>query len=219
MIIEFKLPELGENIASGDIVNILVREGEEIAANQGVVELETEKAVVEIPCPHAGKVIKIQVKKGDTVKVGQVVLTLEAEAESPPEKPPAGSRPSPRAATKMPARTATKLALTPGPSPGAGRRIVPAGPAVRRLARELGVDLGRVHGSGPHGRITVEDVRAAGVPHRPLAAPGTCGFRRRPSRPGEPGRTPGARSAASGCRGFAAPSPSRWPARPPPSPT
>ena len=86
MITEFKLPELGENIASGDIVNILVHEGEEITANQGVVELETEKAVVELPCPHAGKIVKLQVKKGDTVKVGQVILTLETEAESP-EKP------------------------------------------------------------------------------------------------------------------------------------
>ena len=91
MIAEFKLPELGENIASGDIVNILVHEGEEITANQGVVELETEKAVVEIPCPHAGKVVKLQVRKGDTVKVGQVVLTLEVEAESPERPPPAAA--------------------------------------------------------------------------------------------------------------------------------
>ena len=69
--IEFKLPELGENIASGDVVNVLVHEGEEIAANQGVVELETEKAVVEIPCPHAGKVVKIQVKKAIRSRVGK----------------------------------------------------------------------------------------------------------------------------------------------------
>src|ERR1017187_6997081 len=102
MVTEFKLPELGENITSGDIVNILVHEGEEITANQGVVELETEKAVVEIPCPHAGKIVKVQVKKGDTVKVGQVVLTLEAEAEAPGEPaesvataktPPTATRP------------------------------------------------------------------------------------------------------------------------------
>jgi len=69
MSIEFKLPELGENIESGDIVNVLVQEGQMIAANDGVFELETDKAVVEIPCPHAGKITRIHVKKGDTVSV------------------------------------------------------------------------------------------------------------------------------------------------------
>ncbi|MGO8690676.1 MAG: dihydrolipoamide acetyltransferase family protein [Thermoguttaceae bacterium] len=158
MITEFKLPELGENIASGDIVNILVHEGEEITANQGVVELETEKAIVEIPCPHAGKVVKLQVKKGDTVKLGQVVLTLEAEAESA-EKPP------PVVAESLAATKIQPTATRPHPNPPPeGEGIVPAGPAVRRLARELGVDLGRVHGSGPHGRILAEDVRAVSAP-------------------------------------------------------
>ena len=87
MPIDFKLPELGENITSGDIVNVLVREGQTIAANDGVVELETDKAVVEIPCPYAGKIAKIHVKKGTTVKVGQVLVTVEAETESamPPQ--------------------------------------------------------------------------------------------------------------------------------------
>ncbi len=147
-----------ENIASGDIVNILVHEGEEITANQGVVELETEKAIVEIPCPHAGKVVKLQVKKGDTVKLGQVVLTLEAEAESA-EKPP------PVVAESLAATKIQPTATRPHPNPPPeGEGIVPAGPAVRRLARELGVDLGRVHGSGPHGRILAEDVRAVSAP-------------------------------------------------------
>ena len=70
MNIDFKLPELGENVHSGDVVNVLVTEGDTIAANDGVIELETDKAVVEIPCPHAGRVAKLLVKKGDTVKVG-----------------------------------------------------------------------------------------------------------------------------------------------------
>ena len=76
MNIDFKLPELGENIHSGDVVNVLVQEGDVIAANDGVVELETDKAVVEIPCPHAGRVAKLLVKKGDTIKVGQAILTI-----------------------------------------------------------------------------------------------------------------------------------------------
>ena len=95
MSIEFKLPELGENVENGDVVNILVGEGDVIAANDGVVEIETEKAVVEIPCPHAGKIAKLHVKKGDTVNVGQTILTVEPEdggeeeAEEPAAKPDA----------------------------------------------------------------------------------------------------------------------------------
>jgi pyruvate dehydrogenase complex dihydrolipoamide acetyltransferase long form len=206
MLTEFKLPELGENIASGDIVNVLVHEGEEITANQGVVELETEKAVVEIPCPHAGKIVKLQVKKGDTVKVGQVVLTLEAEAAAGAT---AGLPSSASAAADAPT-DAPGTAGQAGHRPEVGRgaepsapdsALTPAGPAVRRLARELGVDLGRVRGSGPHGRILAEDVRAAtGLPggvsgtagqagHRPEVGRGTPLSPSAPmAAPGEPGR-------------------------------
>ena len=80
MNVEFKLPALGENIAGGDVVSVLVREGDVIAANDGVIELETDKAVVEIPCPHAGKITKVLVTKGQTVKVGQPVLTCGSGA-------------------------------------------------------------------------------------------------------------------------------------------
>ena len=91
MNIDFKLPELGENIHSGDVVNVLVHEGDQIKANDGVFELETDKAVVEIPCPHAGRISKLLVKKGDTIKVGQTVLTVssgdEAKAAAPAATP------------------------------------------------------------------------------------------------------------------------------------
>ncbi len=174
MITEFKLPELGENVASGDVVNILVHEGDQVTPNQGVLELETEKAVVEIPCPHAGKIVKLLVKKGDTIKVGQVLLTLEAGVEA-------------AATAKIPPAT-----TPPHPSPlPEGEGIVPAGPAVRRLARELGVDLASLHGSGPRGRITVEDVQAAASASAPPAvAPSSAAA---PSLavsplPGEPGQ-------------------------------
>ena len=79
MTVEFKVPNLGENVSSGDIVNVLVKEGDTITGNQPVVELETDKAVVEIPCPYAGKISKVLVKKGDTVKVGQTILIVEEE--------------------------------------------------------------------------------------------------------------------------------------------
>ena len=133
---EFKLPEIGENVAGGDVVGVLVREGDVIAANDGVIELETDKAVLEIPCTLAGQVTKVHVAKGQTVKVGQPLLTVEVEAKTV-AKPQAVKKPRPS--------------------------VAPAGPEARRLARELGVDLARVQGTGKRGRITVEDVRAAGV--------------------------------------------------------
>ena len=158
MSIDFKLPELGENVASGDVVNVLVHEGDTLSANDGVLELETEKAVVELPCPYPGKVAKIHVRKGETVKVGQLLLTLEAE--SPADAPAASQSPPPGTAA------APAAAASPPPPPTAAE--VPAGPASRRIARELGVDLQTVHGSGPRGRITPEDVQAAAAPSSPV---------------------------------------------------
>ncbi|MBU4272571.1 MAG: 2-oxo acid dehydrogenase subunit E2 [Planctomycetes bacterium] len=133
---DFKLPEIGGNVAGGDVVGVLVREGDVIAANDGVIELETDKAVLEIPCTLAGQVTKVHVAKGQTVKVGQPLLTVKTEVETV-AKPHDAKKPRPSAA--------------------------PAGPEARRLARELGVDLARVQGTGKRGRITVEDVRAAAV--------------------------------------------------------
>lgn len=189
MSIEFKLPELGENIESGDIVNVLVREGEVIEGNQGVVELETDKAVIEVPCPHAGKIEKIHVGKGDTVKVGQILLTVDgdAEPEESPEEATLEAKPS-----EEPVAKAETTSPTPAPAPAptsaptpAVEGPIPAGPAARRLARELGVDLRQVAGSGSRGRITVEDVEAAGsgaaaatpaaVVGQPVVPPGTPG--------------------------------------------
>ena len=202
MAVEFKLPALGENIDSGDVVNILVQEGQEIAANDGVLELETDKAVVEIPCPYAGRVQKILVRKGDTVKVGQTLLIVESdqpvEAAAPVAQPRAG-QPAPDSATTTPQPAAAapvvsaaaacatgvgppvaavqppvpsahavpaaagraESSIASGQPSAAAQEIIPAGPAARRLARELGVDLTTVKGSGARGRITVEDVQQA----------------------------------------------------------
>jgi pyruvate/2-oxoglutarate dehydrogenase complex dihydrolipoamide acyltransferase (E2) component len=162
MNIDFKLPELGENIHSGDVVNVLVHEGDVISANDGVVELETDKAVVEIPCPHAGRVAKLLVKKGDTVKVGQTILTISGETGEP-----AAARASAPAETAKAANVAGVSKAATGPaSPAVLDRAgpIPAGPAVRRLAREQGVDLRTVAGSGKYGRITPEDLRAISAP-------------------------------------------------------
>jgi pyruvate dehydrogenase E2 component (dihydrolipoamide acetyltransferase) len=195
MNIEFQLPELGEHIESGDVVNVLVEEGEPIAANQGVCELETDKAVVEIPCPHAGRVVKVHIHKGQTIHVGQALITLDAggdgtsaETEPVPAEETAPTRQdhavspesrSPTADLGPPApgpRSPAPESRPPNPDPQIpGGAPVPAGPAARRLARQFGVDLGRLHGSGPSGRITPEDVQAAFTAARtpqgpPLAA-------------------------------------------------
>jgi pyruvate dehydrogenase E2 component (dihydrolipoamide acetyltransferase) len=162
MNVEFKLPELGENIESGDVVRVLVREGDVIAGNDGVIELETEKAVIEIPCPNAGKIVKVHVTKGETIKVGQPVLSLETEDR----------------VEVQPATATTSAAESPHPSRFAkgevaerATAVIPAGPEARRLARELGVELSRIKGSGKGGRITVEDVRAAAGAATPAAEP------------------------------------------------
>ncbi|MGA2063374.1 MAG: dihydrolipoamide acetyltransferase family protein [Thermoguttaceae bacterium] len=168
MNIDFQLPELGENIHSGDIVSVLVHEGDRIAANDGVVELETDKAVVEIPCPHGGRVAKLLVKKGDTVQVGQPLLTVEVEEQAAVAQPSAKPQtvPQPSAKPQAAPQTASQ---------------VPAGPAARRLARELGVDLAAVRGSGRGGRITPEDVQAVATAQPPAAAEPQAA-------PGQPGQ-------------------------------
>ena len=182
MATEFKLPDLGENIASGDVVTVLVAEGDVVKPGQALLEVETDKAVIEVPCPPGGRIAKVLVKKGDTVKVGQPLVMLEAAGAAAPAakapataaKPAAAPAPAsaaapPRAAVAAttatepaPARVAPAAEVMPvAPVPVAAGAVEPAGPAVRRLAREVGVDLARVRGSGPAGRIVRDDVITA----------------------------------------------------------
>ena len=187
MATEFKLPDLGENIASGDVVTVFVSEGDIVKPGQALLEVETDKAVIGVPCPPGGLVSKVLVKKGDTVKVGQPLVLLEAAGSAPaaaetPAAPPVAApaparAPAPApvrapAAVQAPAPLAASAPVPAAPRPAAvaveepptgaaSVTIEPAGPAVRRLARELGVDLARVKGSGPAGRIVREDVIAA----------------------------------------------------------
>lgn len=200
MAIDFKLPNLGENIDSGDVVSVLVKEGDVVKANQGIIEVETGKATVEIPAPQAGKIAKLFVKAGGSVKVGSTIATIEAAAggAAPAAKPaaPAAGKPAAAPAAKQespaakPAAPAPKPApveevkapetkpspvTDPAPAPAAeddheAGSAAPAGPATRRLARELGVDLAQVEGTGPGGRITRDDV-VASVRNRTASAP------------------------------------------------
>jgi pyruvate dehydrogenase E2 component (dihydrolipoamide acetyltransferase) len=183
---EFKLPELGENITQGDLVRLMISAGSKVSEGQPVMELETDKAVVEVPSSVSGVVKELRVQQGEKVKVGQVIFTLAGGVAAEPERP----RPSPvehvsgqqaarlafQAAMKAEGKT-EEQALPPDPPPPAPaefsmpaqlgkvagtehREPVPAAPHVRRLARELGVDIHDVKGTGPGGRISEDDVKA-----------------------------------------------------------
>ncbi len=161
---ELKLPPLGEGVDSGSVVGVLVREGDQIAKGQGIIELETGKAVAPVPAQAAGKVIKILVSVGDKISVGQSILSLESDAAAPAAQP---ARPATPAV--QPSRPAGQAAAPPIESPAevwvddepADDTPVPAAsPTIRRLARELGIDLRRIHGSEDGGRLVMDDVRA-----------------------------------------------------------
>jgi len=138
---EFKLPDLGEGLTEGEIARWLVQEGQEIAEDDPLVEIATDKTTVEIPSPAGGVVSKIVVAEGDVVPVGTVLVVIGGDGA----EPEAGSDTAPRSQTSAPDR-------------------VRATPLVRRLAEELGVDLAAVTGTGPQGRITEQDVRGGGAP-------------------------------------------------------
>jgi len=184
---EFKLPELGENISQGDLVRLMISAGAKVSEGQPVMELETDKAVVEVPSSVSGVVKEIKVKEGEKIKVGQVIFTLEggAAAAEParPRNAPVehvsgqhGARLAFQAAIRSEGKT-EEQALPPhqpqqqapafsmpaqlGKVAGTDhRQPVPAAPHVRRLARELGVDIYEVKGSGPGGRVSEDDVKA-----------------------------------------------------------
>ena len=175
MVLEFKLPDIGEGVAEGEIVQWLVKSGDPIAEFQAIVEVMTDKATVEIPAPRAGKMGEIRAQPGDVVPVGQVIFTLETEAggaaapakESKKVKTPvAAAAPAATKATPAPA-PAQPAAVAPAqaaPSAGNGKANgngkVLAVPSARRVARELGVDLALIGGSGRHGVIRRADVEA-----------------------------------------------------------
>jgi pyruvate dehydrogenase E2 component (dihydrolipoamide acetyltransferase) len=192
---DFILPNLGDGVAQGDVLKVLVKAGDAVAVDQPVLELETDKATIEVPSNVAGKVTEVRVKAGDKVKPGQAVLTLDGAAgangapaaktdepkeapkkneaparqDTPKEEPAPAPREEAAAAPERPRASVTNIAAgrpqPPAPQPAAAPAApsnvtaAPAAPSVRRLAREIGVDVTQVPGSGPGGRITQEDVK------------------------------------------------------------
>jgi pyruvate dehydrogenase E2 component (dihydrolipoyllysine-residue acetyltransferase) len=186
MATELKLPELGENIDTAVVGSILVAPGDSIRKDQPVIEVETDKATAEVPSPFEGVVKEIRVSKGNEIKVGEVILTLEAGnggAQPPPPRAAAvtatatakgetttvaadAKRAAPDVAAEKPAARPSLVSAPSRPAPASRPAAaavdrggtVPAAPAVRRLARELGIDVAAVPGSGPGGRISGDDV-------------------------------------------------------------
>ena len=203
-----ELPFLAEGIEGGDVVMVLVHEGDRVSEGQALIELETDKATIPVPVPVAGKVVRLLIREGDHVKVGQALVELDGAEDSgrsattpTPQKPavaPTPQRPavvesaqaeavegreapptepsttaSQETEKPLPSPPKDQIAATPSSSDGAA---IPAPPSVRRLARELGVDLTRVKGSEAGGRITAEDVKAfVRERTRRSAAAGTSG--------------------------------------------
>ncbi|HBV65467.1 MAG TPA: pyruvate dehydrogenase [Rhodopirellula sp.] len=208
MSTEVNLPELGDGIESGDVLEIFVAVGDVISEGQDIVEMETDKATVPVPASVGGKVTKILVNEGDTIAIGGAILEVEA-AEASATATPEPATPEP--ATPEPVATEPKPSVAPTPAPAAqpattspapvsqppvetpppvtqtaasqpvaaasSTTVIPAGPAIRRFAREVGVDLSQVPGSGADGRITREDVlsvvRSASQSARATSATGS----------------------------------------------
>jgi pyruvate dehydrogenase E2 component (dihydrolipoamide acetyltransferase) len=204
MVTEFKLPELGEDIDTGDVINVYVSAGDRVSKDQPIMEIETDKAAIEVPAPVSGVITGVHVKEGETIYVGQLLITIDESAEgkkepeikeeireeaeqSPEEKIEAEEekREERMAEVKSKAERKEKEgaeeekeyegeAVTkeeegkvvefvrssqPDVEKERPRKLVPASPSVRRLARELGVDINHIKGSGPGGRISEEDVK------------------------------------------------------------
>ncbi len=185
---EIRVPEVSEGVTEGTVISVAVAVGDKVEADQTLLELETDKAVVAIPSPFDGTITEIKVSEGDTVAVGAVIMTGEpdggttaaaAPAEEPVAEAPVAEEPAAAPAVETPAEPApepepvaapAEPAPAEAPTPPAstpevdlttvrqGDRVAPAAPSVRRLARDLGVDIYQVQGTGPGGRLSEEDV-------------------------------------------------------------
>jgi len=181
MIKEVRIPEISENVNSGKVVKVLVQEGDRVDIDDILIEFETEKALVEIPSTAKGKIVDLPVKEGQELHVGDVIARVETEGEGEEKKKPdrgeakadASSKEAeaesptpddsvyrPAAEKKRDEKQGKSSGLEKEPPSREDRPPAPAAPSVRRFARELGIDIHEVHGTGPGGRITESDVKA-----------------------------------------------------------
>lgn len=165
MIEEVRLPEISENVTSGEVIQVLVKPGDFIKTDQSVIELETEKAAFEVPSPVSGKVIEVNLKPGQKINVGEVIVKVDIEVEAEQAavvapKSASPPKPVPVPPPQKPVVTIEKeKIITPQPEVKKTSAAVPVAPSVRHLAGELGVNIEKVRGTGPDGRITEDNVK------------------------------------------------------------
>lgn len=179
-MLEFKLPDLGEGVAEGQVVSVLVNEGDSVDEFQPMLEVETDKAAVEIPAPTSGVIKKLHATAGQTVKVGEVLVTIDdsgagggesaaseavasESSNEPTETVAVAASAPPASAPSASAPSAMSSGSLPTGAPARGPGPIPAAPAVRKLAREKNVDLDTVTPTGPRGRVMREDVERAAL--------------------------------------------------------
>jgi len=151
---QFVLPDLGEGIHEAQIIRVLIKPGERVAEDQYLMEVETDKAAVEIPSPYSGIAKTVHVKEGQTVNVGEVIVTFDdSDGAAPAANVESRRAEAPAAKAEIKVAAPSEAAVT--------KSTAAAAPVVRKLARELGVDIDRIQGSGPGGRVTREDVERA----------------------------------------------------------
>jgi pyruvate dehydrogenase E2 component (dihydrolipoamide acetyltransferase) len=165
MVYEFRLPDIGEGVAEGEVVRWLVKEGDALKEDQPMVEVMTDKATVEIGSPRVGRVAKRMFAEGERCPVGKVLITIEVEGAGAPAAKPSGH------AAKAPEASPAASVGRAGNGVSAAGGAVLATPATRKLARDIGVDIREVAGSGRAGRVTSDDVRAHGGQGAPSGAP------------------------------------------------
>lgn len=159
---DLKLPDLGEGVMEGEVVKWLVKPGDKVTEDQVVLEIMTDKATVEIPTKFNGVVQELVFKEGEIAKVGQIMMRLEGSTSTGKGGAPAKAAPAPAPAAKAAAPAPAKSVSAPAAQPARPAAIVngdpQAAPAVRKLARDKGIELGSIRGTGPNGRILLEDV-------------------------------------------------------------
>jgi pyruvate dehydrogenase E2 component (dihydrolipoamide acetyltransferase) len=164
---QFPLPDVGEGLTEAEILNWRVQPGDTVSLNQVIVEIETAKAAVELPCPYTGMVTELLAEPGQTVAVGAPIITIDVDPTGAPPRPESQERVPSLVGYGPSASTSRRRARKSRPAPAgtdAGGQVPRAKPPVRKLAKDLGVDLHRVAGSGASGVITREDVQAAAIP-------------------------------------------------------
>ncbi|MET3849778.1 pyruvate/2-oxoglutarate dehydrogenase complex dihydrolipoamide acyltransferase (E2) component [Paenibacillus sp. OAE614] len=169
---EYRFPELGEGLHEGEIIKMHIKPGDKVTDDDIIMEVQNDKAVVEVPCPVNGTVQEVFTKDGQVCRVGEVVAIIDAEGEVPEQEAPAGDHGAQEAdAAKGSADTTSSPAASSpaddkeggadqAPAPAAPNKEVLATPSVRKFAREQGVDITQVSGTGNNGKVTKEDVEA-----------------------------------------------------------